>query len=105
MESFDRRSSGDAKIISDRSRILRRLVSVVIMSALLGGCSPEARKARSTARGEEYFKAGDYEKAKIEYMKLLLLDPRNDLPFRRLGFIWEQEGALLRAAPFLLKAR
>lgn len=105
MESFDRTSSWDAKIISDRSRILRRLVSVVIMSALLGGCSPEARKARSTARGEEYFKAGDYEKAKIEYMKLLLLDPRNDLPFRRLGFIWEQEGALLRAAPFLLKAR
>lgn len=82
-----------------------RIAFALLIAGALAGCSVEARKARHLAHGEEYFKAGDYEKAKIEYIKLLLADPRNDLPFRRLGFIWAEEGAPLRAAPFLLKAR
>ena len=38
-------------------------------------------------------------------MKLLLADPRDELPFQRLGFIWTEEGAPLRAVSFLMKAR
>src|ERR1700731_1998894 len=72
---------------------------------MLTGCSLEARKARHLTRAENDFNAGDYEKAKIEYVQLLLVDPRNELAFQRLGFIWMEEGAPLRAAAFLLKAR
>lgn len=71
----------------------------------LSSCSPEARQARHLERGDRYFKAGDYEKAKIEYMGVLRTDSRNALTFKRLGFMWFEEGAPFRAAPFLLKAQ
>lgn len=82
-----------------------RLALGLLIAGVLASCSVEARKARHLAHGEDYFKSGDYEKAKIEYVKLLLVDPRNELAYERLGFIWTEEGAPLRAAPFLLKAR
>src|SRR5437660_5603698 len=86
-------------------QLLFSVTLAVLLAALTSGCSVKARKARYLARGEEYFKARDYERAKIEYMKLLLADPRDELPFRRLGFIWTEEGAPLRAVSFLMKAR
>lgn len=95
----------DAEICSGGRRVLLRLATALLLAALLSGCSLEARKARYLARGEQYFKGGQYESAKIEYTKLLLADPHNELPFQRLGFIWLEEGAPLRAVVFLLKAR
>ena len=50
-------------------RILFSVTLVVLLAALISGCSVEARKARYLARGEEYFNSRDYEKAKIEYVK------------------------------------
>ena len=85
--------------------LLFSVTLAVSLVALMSGCSVEARKARYLASAEKYFNAGDYEKAKIEYMNLLLADPRNELPFQRLGFIWTEEGVPLRAVPFLMKAR
>jgi tetratricopeptide (TPR) repeat protein len=78
---------------------------VLLAAIVVTGCSLEARKARYLKHGEEYFKAGQYENAKIEYMKLLLADPTNPLPFERVGFIWLEEGAPLRAIGFLFKAK
>jgi tetratricopeptide (TPR) repeat protein len=77
----------------------------LLVAATLASCSLEARKARYLEHGEKYFKAGEYDNAKIEYMKLLFADPQNALPFQRLGFIWLEEGAPLRAISFLSKAR
>lgn len=100
-------SVGKPLAIRLRATIIGAAICLGAVVLLLGiaGCSVEARKARHLARGEEYFKAGDYEKAKIEYMKVLLADPGNELPFQRLGLIWSEEGAPLRAVPFLSKAR
>ena len=50
---------------------------MLLAAATLAGCSVEARKALHLQRGEDYFKAGDYEKAKIEYMNLLQVDPQS----------------------------
>ena len=82
-----------------------RVALALLLVGMLAGCSVEARKARYLERAEGYFKVGEYEKAKIEYMKLLLADPNSALPFQRLGFIWLEEGAPLRAIGFLFKAR
>ena len=51
--------------------LLFSVTLAVSLVALMSGCSVEARKARYLASAEKYFNAGDYEKAKIEYMKLL----------------------------------
>ena len=56
-----------------------RILIVLLAAATLAGCSVEARKALHLQRGEDYFKAGEYEKAKIEYMtcwKWILRAPR-----------------------------
>lgn len=81
------------------------LLGGILLVLTLAGCSPEAKKARYLGHGERYFKAGEYENAKIEYMKLLLADPHSALPYQRLGLIWQEEGAPLRAISFLFKAR
>jgi tetratricopeptide (TPR) repeat protein len=69
------------------------------------GCTAEAKKSRLLSRADRYFDSGDYDKAKIEYLNVLRADPQNATAIQRLGSIWYQQGAPLRAAPFLLKVR
>ncbi len=72
---------------------------------LISGCTPAAKKARYAERAERYFKAGDYDKAKIEYLSVLKIDQRDANAYARMGAMWFDEGVPLRAAAFLLKAR
>ena len=69
------------------------------------GCTAEAKKSRLLSRADRYFDSGDYDKAKIEYLNVLRADPQNATAIQRLGTIWYEQGAPLRAAPFLLKTR
>ena len=64
-----------------------------------------AAQVPSVATGRRPFQSGEYNNAKIEYLGLLRLDAENKTAFERLGTIWAEQGAPLRAAPFLLKAR
>ncbi len=72
---------------------------------LLAGCSAEWRNARLKKKAEKYFESGQYDKAKIEYLNLLRADPQNAAAIRQLGIIWFEQGAPLRAIPFLMKSR
>jgi tetratricopeptide (TPR) repeat protein len=88
-------------------RVFSAVTVVLAAIVLLGGCHRiEAEKTRLLQRGDHYFSALEYDKAKIEYLALLRLDPqRSDLTaLKRLGFIWLEEGAPLQAYPFLLRA-
>ena len=76
-----------------------------LVAFVLAACSPAAKKARALERANRYFKAGDYDKAKIEYMNVLRADHQNAIAFQQLGAIWFEEGAPLRAGGFLLRAR
>src|ERR1051326_58625 len=79
------------------------LISVLV---LLGcGCTPEMKKNRALQQGENHFKAGQYDAAKIEYLKVLRLDAGNAAAYARSGAMWADEGAPLRAGAFLLKAK
>jgi tetratricopeptide (TPR) repeat protein len=89
-----------------KSRIqIIRLAGILILVLVNCSCTSEIKKSRYLARAESYFKAGEYDQAKIEYLKLLRLDPANAVAYARCGAMWADEGVPLRAGAFLLKAR
>jgi tetratricopeptide (TPR) repeat protein len=86
------------------STILSRIVTLTLTVTLITACSKEAKKTRFLAEADNYFKAGDYDKAKVSYLNMVRLDPQNALAFERIGTMWLDDWAPLRAAPFLMKA-
>src|SRR4029077_9735061 len=82
-----------------------RLIAQLVLVLFTCSCPSEMRKARYLARAERYFQAGQYDQAKIEYLKVLQIDSGNAVAYARCGAMWADEGAPLRAAAFLLKAR
>ncbi|MEI6653537.1 MAG: tetratricopeptide repeat protein [Verrucomicrobiota bacterium] len=85
---------------SDVFSCLKLLVLVIAVT----GCTAEARKTRLLDRANGFFDAGEYDKAKIEYMNVLQKDAKNVVALQRLGIIWSEQGAPLRAFPFLKNA-
>lgn len=81
------------------------IFTALLLAVTLAACSGEGKKSRLLDRADRYFKAGEYDKAKIEYMNLLRVDNQNAIAFQQLGLIWTEEGAPLRAAPFLVRTR
>ena len=86
------------------SNFLSRTLVLAVIAATIVSCTPAAKKARYAKRGEEYFKAGDFDKAKIEYLNVLKVDQGDANAYGRIGAMWLDEGAPLRAGAFLLKA-
>src|SRR5260370_36308549 len=87
-----------------QTKILFRIVTLILAILLVTACSKEARKARLLGEADDYFKAGNYDKAKLTYLNALQLDPQNALAFERIGAMWQDDGAPLRAGAFLKKA-
>ena len=52
-------------------------LAVCLSIVVLTGCSAASRGARALERADRYFKAGDYDKAKIEYSNALRLTRAN----------------------------
>src|SRR5438552_595337 len=86
------------------SKISFRIVTVILAATLITACSKEARKARLLGEADHYFKAGNYDKARVTYLNVIRLDPQNALAFERIGTMWQEDSAPLRAAAFLAKA-
>jgi tetratricopeptide (TPR) repeat protein len=86
------------------SKILFRIVTLILAVTFIAACSKQARKARLLGEADNYFKAGNYDKAKLSYLNVLRLDPANALAFERVGAMWMEDGAPLRAGAFLAKA-
>src|SRR5947209_15822973 len=82
-----------------------RLTAILVVVLVTSSCTSEMKKSRYLARAERYFKAGEYDQAKIEYLKVLQIDSGNAVAYARCGAMWADEGVPLRAAAFLLKAR
>lgn len=80
------------------------LFTAMVVLVLFAGCSADAKKARHLERADGYFKSGDYEKAKIEYLNVLRLEPLNPRAIRQTGFMLHEQGAPISAYRFLLKA-
>jgi tetratricopeptide (TPR) repeat protein len=84
--------------------MLFRIVTLILAAALITACSKEAKKTRFLAEADSYFKAGNYDKAKLSYLNVVRLDPQNALAFERIGAMWQDDAAFPRAAAFLAKA-
>lgn len=86
-------------------------LQILFVAAIVGtgisfsGCSKAAKASRYTQRADSYFDSGDFQKAKIEYMNVLRTSGPSAKAIARLGEIWYEQGALLEAAPFLVRAR
>jgi tetratricopeptide (TPR) repeat protein len=87
-----------------QTKILFKTITLTLAIFLVTGCSKETRKARLLGEADDYFKAGNYDKAKLTYLNALQLDQQNALAFERIGAMWQDDGAPLRAAAFLKKA-
>ena len=87
-----------------QTKILFRTVMITLAILLGTACSKEARKAHLLGEADNYFKAGDYDKAKVSYLKVIQQQPQNALAFERLGVMWQDDGAPVRAAAFLVRA-
>src|ERR1051326_6784502 len=87
-----------------QTRILLRTITVALAVVLVTGCSKEVKKARLLSEADTYFKVGNYDKAKVAYLNVIQQDPQNALAFERIGAMWQDDAAPLRAAPFLKKA-
>ncbi len=86
------------------SKILFKAVTLALATTLIVSCSKEAKKTRFLSEADNYFKAGDYDKAKVSYLNVIRLDPQNALAFRRIGAIWLDDAAFPRGIAFLERA-
>ena len=86
------------------SKISFKIVTLILAATLITACTKETRKARLLAEANNYFKAGNYDKAKLSYLNALRLDPANAVAFERIGAMWQDDGAPLRAGAFLARA-
>jgi len=82
--------------------LLGAVASVLVLSA---GCTVEARKARYLKKADSFFDAGQYEEAKIEYLNLYKLDPKDTHALSRMGKIAFDQGQMGRALELLSRAK
>src|SRR5438270_1081093 len=85
-------------------RISLPFVATGAMVILLSGCTDASRKAHYAENAEKFFKAGEYDKAKIEYLNVIKIDQGDANAYARIGAMWVEEGVPLRAGAFLIKA-
>src|SRR5262249_34817031 len=90
--------------IMQTSKTLFRILSLTLAVTFVGACSKEAKKTRFLAAADTYFKTGDYDEAKVSYLNVVRLDPQNALAFERIGEMWLDDWAPIRASAFLAKA-
>ncbi len=69
-----------------------------------GGCSKESKKARYLQRADRYFQAVQFDKAELEYLNVLRLEPANLHAIRQLGLIYFDQGRPNHAYQFLKRA-
>ena len=86
------------------SKRLFRIGTVVLAFTLMIACSKETKKARFIDEADAYFKAGNYDKARLAYLNVARMDPQNALAFERIGAMWQDDGSPLQAGAFLVKA-
>jgi tetratricopeptide (TPR) repeat protein len=89
-------------------RKLTQYLPVLLALSLAGfsgsGCTKEIRKSRHLARGKRDFQALKYDQAEIEYLKVRHVAPTNSEAIRQLGLIYAEQGRMVDAYRFLLKA-
>ncbi|HYG22131.1 MAG TPA: tetratricopeptide repeat protein [Verrucomicrobiae bacterium] len=86
---------------------MHRFLLLPLIVGLMGvstGCSKAARGDRHLQRADQYFGAGKYSEAEIEYINALRLDGKNTHAIKQLALIYHSSGRIARAYPLLTRA-
>lgn len=83
-----------------RFLLVVRVTLVVTLASLFGACSKESRKQRTLDRASTAYRAGEFEKARIEYQNVLQTFPDDPIANERLALIWYDRGANIRSIAF-----
>jgi tetratricopeptide (TPR) repeat protein len=81
--------------------LLLMLFAVLLVIAGVG-CS-RAKKSHFLTQADRWFASGQFDKAEIEYLNVIRVDPQNAQAIGRLGVIYFDEGRFQKAAPYLYK--
>jgi tetratricopeptide (TPR) repeat protein len=84
----------------------RPWVFVIPLAAIVSfGCAKgEDTKEQYLARANDYFAAGQYDKAEKEYREVLRLAPEDPVALQKLGVIYLDQGQVIQAYPLLKKS-
>jgi tetratricopeptide (TPR) repeat protein len=81
-----------------RSRPLLGIFVVCVLVSAAGCDGTKARKASHLERGETFLAAGNFQKARIEFLNALQIDPKDSHVRSRMGFVEENLGKPRQAA-------
>src|SRR5215472_8000281 len=85
-------------------RYTRLIVALCLTALTSAGCSKdEPTKEELLSRAEAAFAAGQYDKAEMDYRKVLALAPEDQAALRQLGSIYLEQGQVVQAYPLLKK--
>jgi tetratricopeptide (TPR) repeat protein len=87
-----------------RVRLSCKILTAACLALGASGCSPKAKIDQILEGAKTAYEAGDYDKAKAQYVNVFRVDAKNSVAMRQLGLIWFEEGAPLKALPFLRRA-
>jgi putative PEP-CTERM system TPR-repeat lipoprotein len=80
------------------------ILALLAVALACGGCTKAAKKNRHLASANKDFAAGQYEKAEIEYLKVLQIPPVNPVAMTHLGLIYYDQGRFPQALNVLKRA-
>src|ERR1039458_464458 len=80
------------------------VLALLAVALACAGCTKAAKRSRYLARGNKDFAAGQYEKAEIEYLKVLQIPPANPVAMTHLGLIYHDQGRFPLALNVLKRA-
>lgn len=79
-------------------------VTITLLAALLAaGCSAESKRQAQLERASAHRKAGDLERARIEYQNVLQKFPDDITAIEGLALIWRDRGSMMREFATLVK--
>ncbi len=77
----------------------------LVLVAVFSGCTQKANLEDHLSLANQYFEAGDYKSAEIEYKNVLQIDSEVGEALGHLGLIYHRQGRLGDAYPFLTRTR
>jgi len=86
------------------SRFRQSVFMLLLLAIATAGCSKvEPTKEELLSRAEAAFAAGQWDKAEMDYRKVLSLAPEDSAALRQLGIIYLDQGQIVQAYPLLTK--
>src|SRR5215472_10903337 len=93
-----------SKTTTTGSRYLRLIFALCLAGVANAGCAKdEPTKDELLSRAEAAFAAGQYDKAEMDYRKVLSRAPEDLVALRQLGIIYADQGQITQAYPLLKK--